>query len=131
MDEERQPEGLVPHAHGQRGRVLDSPAAKHLENVSRKHNRYPLQRWVALVPGYLGRVLHPGIYKQGYIFRMSIMIMRIGSSKMKDTDGKWLRAIVYKPLIGHIDVVRTLHSTRPSNLTTPDWRRYILMMAFR
>ena len=59
------------------------------------------------------------------------MIRRLGSSKMKDTDGKWLRAIVYKPLIGHIDVVRTLHSTRPSNLTTPDWRRYILMMAFR
>jgi hypothetical protein len=62
---------------------------------------------------------------------MSIMIRRLGSSKMKDTDDKWLRAIVYNALIGHIDVVRTLHSTRPSNLNTPDWRRYILMMAFR
>jgi hypothetical protein len=130
MDEERQPEeGLVPHAHGQRGHVLDSPVAKHLENVSRKNNRYSLKRWVALVLGYLGRVLHPGIYMQGSIARMASMIRRLGGSKMEDTDSKWMRAIVYNALIGHVDAVRILHSTWPSN--TPGWRRYILTMTFR
>jgi hypothetical protein len=65
---------------------------------------------------------------QDSIARMSLMIrrLRVGSSKMEDTDGKWLRAIVYNALIGHVDVVRILH---PSS--TPDWRRYILTMAFR
>ena len=85
MYEERQPEeGLVPHARGQRGRVLDLPVAKHLENVSRKHNRYPLKRWVELVPGHLGRVLHPGIHMQGSIARMSSMIRGLGGDKMED-----------------------------------------------
>jgi len=57
------------------------------------------------------------------------MIRRLGSSKMEDTDSNWLRTIVYDALIGHVDVVRIVHSTRPSN--TPDWRGYILTMAFR
>jgi hypothetical protein len=60
---------------------------------------------------------------------MSIMIRRLGSSKMEDTDGKWLRAIVYNALMGHVDAVQILHPTWPRN--TPDWRRYILTMAFR
>jgi hypothetical protein len=45
-----------------------------------------------------------------------------------DTDSKWLRAIVYNALIGHVDAVRILHSW-PSN--TPNWWRYILTMVFR
>jgi hypothetical protein len=40
-----------------------------------------------------------------------------------------LRVIIYNALIGHVEVVRILHSTWPRN--TPDWRRYILPMAFR
>jgi hypothetical protein len=60
---------------------------------------------------------------------MSLMIRRIGSSKTEDTDSKWLRAIVDSALIGHVDAVRILQSIWPSN--TPDWRRYILTMAFR
>ena len=27
-------------------------------------NWYPPEHWVVLVPGYLGRVLHPGIHMQ-------------------------------------------------------------------
>jgi hypothetical protein len=57
------------------------------------------------------------------------MIRRLGSGKMEDTDSKWLRAIVDNALIGHVDAVRILHSMWPGN--TPDWRRYIVTMAFR
>ena len=60
---------------------------------------------------------------------MSLMIRRLGSSKMEDTNDKWLRAIVDNALIGHVGAVQILHSTLRSN--TPDRRRYILMMAFR
>ena len=45
---------------------------------------------------------------------------------MEDTDGKWLRMIVYDTWRGHVDVVQILHST----CNTPGWQRYILM-AFR
>jgi hypothetical protein len=58
---------------------------------------------------------------------MPSMIRRL-SSKLEDTDSKWLR-IIYNALIGHVDAVRILHFTRPS--TTPDWQGYILTMAFR
>jgi hypothetical protein len=57
------------------------------------------------------------------------MIKRLGSSKMEDTDSKWLRAKVYNALIGHADVGWIMHSSRAGS--TPDWRRYILMIAFR
>jgi len=66
---------------------------------------------------------------QGSIAKISLTIRRLGSSKMEDTDGEWLRAIVYNALMGHVDAVRILHSTCPSNAS--DWRRYILTMAFR
>ena len=60
---------LVPHAgeHGQWRHVLDSPVASNIlkTNLSRKHNRYSLERQVALMLGYLGRVLHLGKYMQG------------------------------------------------------------------
>jgi hypothetical protein len=70
-------------------------------------------------------------YFREYIWRVllhELMIRRLGSSKM-DTDSKWLRAIVvYDALMGHVDVLRILHSW-PSN--TPDWRRNILTMVFK
>jgi hypothetical protein len=47
---------------------------------------------------------------------MSLMIRRLGSSKMEDTDNKWSRVIVYNALIGHVDAVRIIHSTWPSTL---------------
>ena len=41
-----------------------------------------------------------------------------------------MRVIVYNnTLVGHVDMVRILHSTRCSN--AKDWGRYILTMAFR
>jgi hypothetical protein len=48
---------------------------------------------------------------------------------MEDTDSNWLRAIVYDALIAHVDAMRIMHSAWRSN--TSDWRRYILMTAFR
>jgi hypothetical protein len=48
---------------------------------------------------------------------------------MEDTDSKWLRVVVYDTLMGHLDAVRILHSTWPSN--TPNRWRHILTMAFR
>jgi hypothetical protein len=59
------------------------------------------------------------------------MIRRLGGSEMEDTDRKWLRTIVYNALIGHVDVVRILHSTSTWPSSTPDWWKYILTMAFR
>ena len=60
---------------------------------------------------------------------MSLIIRSLGSGKMEDTDGKWLRVIVYDSLMGHVDAGRVLHST-VSTLPS-DWQRYILLMAFR
>ena len=40
-----------------------------------------------------------------------------------------MRVIVYNTLVGHVDVVRILHSTWCSN--AKDWGRYIFTMAFR
>ena len=37
--------------------------------------------------------------------------------------------IVYNTLVGHVNVVRILHSIQCSN--AQDWGRYILTMAFR
>jgi hypothetical protein len=62
---------------------------------------------------------------------MSSTIRRLGSSKMEDTDNKWSRVIVYNALIGHVDAVRIIHSTWPSNTPDCQWRRYILAIAFR
>jgi len=42
-----------------------------------------------------------------------------------------LGVIVYDALIGNVDVVRILRSTCQWPGNTPDWRRYILTMAFR
>jgi hypothetical protein len=52
---------------------------------------------------------------------MSLIMRSPGSSKMEDTDGKWLRVIVYDTLMGHVDAAAR----------TPDRQRYILMMDFR
>ena len=48
---------------------------------------------------------------------------------MEVTDTWRLRAIVCDALVGHVEVVGILHSTRRGNTT--DWWRYILYMAFR
>jgi len=40
-------------------------------------NRYPPERWVVLVPGYLGRVLRRGIHTQGSIARVTTLIKRM------------------------------------------------------
>ena len=42
-------------------------------------NRYPLARWGVPVPGYLGRVLHRGIYMLGSNARVSLIKKRFGS----------------------------------------------------
>lgn len=67
---------------------------------------------------YIRGVLLPGVIDQ----------RRSDSRTVKVTDGKRLGVIVYA-LISHVDVVRILRYTWPSN--TPDLRRYILSMTFR
>ena len=44
-------------------------------------NLYPPDRWVVLVPGYLGRVLYQGTHVQGHgsIAQMSLIKRRLGS----------------------------------------------------
>ena len=42
-------------------------------------NLYPPDRWVVLVPGYLGRVLYQGTHVQGSIAQMSLIKRRLGS----------------------------------------------------
>jgi hypothetical protein len=49
----------------------------YLENI----NRYLLERWVVLVPGYLELVLHRGIHIQGSIDRVSTIKRRFGYRK--------------------------------------------------
>jgi len=44
---------------------------------------------------------------------------------------QWLRVIVCNAFIGNVEVVRILRSTYPSNLNTPDMRKYIFPMVFR
>jgi hypothetical protein len=90
----------------------------------RKLNRYPLDHWAELVLGYLVHVLHQEIRIQDSIARVSLIKERPVSRKMEVTDSEWLRAIVYNALIGNVDVVQILHSTRLSY--TPAWWRYIL-----
>ena len=69
-------------------------------------NRYPLERWVVLVPGNLGQVLHRGIHMQGSIARVPLIKSRLCSRWMGVTDTyKWLRVIVNNTLIGHADLV--------------------------
>ena len=63
---------------------------------------------------------------QDSIGRVSLIKEGRVSREMEFTDNWWLRVIVYNALIGHVEVVRILW---PSN--TPNWRRYILPMAFR
>ena len=61
---------------------------------------------------------------------MSLIKRRLGSRWTGVTNTyQWLRVIVYNALVGHVDVVRILHSTRHSN--TPDRWRDILPMAFK
>jgi hypothetical protein len=45
-------------------------------------NRYPLDRWVVLVPGYLGRVLHRGIHILGSITQMPLIKRGLDSRYM-------------------------------------------------
>ena len=62
---------------------------------------------------------------------MSLMLKRLRSSKVEDTDSRWLWVIVYNTLIGHVVAARVLHSNWPRTSNTPDRQRYIFMMAFR
>jgi hypothetical protein len=93
----------------------------------RKMNRYPLDHWAELVLGYLVHVPHQEIRIQDSIARVSLIKERPINRKMEVTDSEWLRAIVYNALIGNIDVVQILHSTRLSYYT-PAWWRYIFML---
>jgi hypothetical protein len=47
-----------------------------LETYLGNMNRYPPERWVVLVPGYLGRFLRQGIHTQGPIARVTALIKR-------------------------------------------------------
>ena len=60
---------------------------------------------------------------------MPLIKRRLGYERIGATDYDWLRMIVHNALIGHVEVVGILHSTWPCD--TPNWRRYILPMAFR
>ena len=100
-----------------------------LDMYTENTTRYSLERRVVLGPGCLGRVLHRGIHMQGSIARVPLIKWRLGYERMGATDNDWLRMIVHNALIGHVKVVGILHSTWPCD--TPNWRRYILPMAFR
>jgi hypothetical protein len=89
----------------------------------RKMNRYPLEHLAELVLGYLAHVPHQEIRMQDSIARVSLIKERPVSRKTEVTDGQWLVVVVLTALIGHVDEVRILHSTRLSYI--PVWWRHI------
>jgi len=85
-------------------------------------DRYALEHSVVLVRVHLGHALHPGI-RGSKIVRESLIKRKSDSRTAEVTDNECY------VLIHHVDVVRILRSTWPSNI--PDWRRYTLSMTFR